>query len=139
VLDASVVVALALEEGEGAVARRLILEMVTAGARSCVPSFFDVECASALLRAARRARLSTAQAAERLLDILVLPLDRVCSATTVLDGLLIAQEHGLSAYDAVYVALSAETGLPLVTADARLVRALAGSPHDVILLDDVVL
>ena len=32
---------------------------------------------------------------------------------------------------------AAEEELPLVTADARLVRALAGSPHVVVHLDDV--
>ena len=135
-LDASVVVALALEEEVGAVAKRLILGLLTAGSRSCVPSFFDAECAHALLRAARRGRLSAAHAAERLFDILVLPLDRSSSAATVLDGILLAQAHGLSAYDAVYVALSDETGLPLVTADARLVRALEGTSHAVLLLEE---
>jgi predicted nucleic acid-binding protein len=37
----------------------------------------------------------------------------------------------------VYVARGLELDLPLVTADARLVRALAHSPHPVVLLDDV--
>jgi predicted nucleic acid-binding protein len=51
----------------------------------------------------------------------------------------IALEHGVSASDALYVALSAEEGVLLVTADARLARALRGSPHDVRLLEDAAL
>jgi len=35
------------------------------------------------------------------------------------------------------VALAAEERLPLVTVDVRLVRALAGSSHTVLHLDDV--
>jgi predicted nucleic acid-binding protein len=37
----------------------------------------------------------------------------------------------------MYVALSSAEGLPLVTADARLVRMLAGTGHEALLLDEV--
>jgi predicted nucleic acid-binding protein len=55
----------------------------------------------------------------------------------VFEALGLALEYGISAFDAVYVALASEEGLPLVTADARLVRALAGSPHSALHLEDV--
>ena len=54
-----------------------------------------------------------------------------------LDTLRIAAACGISAYDAMYVALSSAVGLPLMTADARLVRALAGTDHEALLLDEV--
>jgi len=43
----------------------------------------------------------------------------------------IALAHDITAYVAVYVALSARLGAPLVTADERLARALAGAAFDV--------
>ncbi len=46
-------------------------------------------------------------------------------------ALEIALAHGLTAYDAAYVALSHRSGLPLIIADERLVRALAPTPFDV--------
>jgi hypothetical protein len=47
----------------------------------------------------------------------------------VLEGALeIALETGRSVYDSVYVALAVALECPLVTADERLVNALAGGP-----------
>ena len=53
------------------------------------------------------------------------------------DALQVALDHGISAYDAMYVALSLSTGLPLVTADDRLVRTLSGSGYDLISLETI--
>ena len=69
--------------------------------------------------------------------VLQLPVERVSSPAAALYALELALDYGISGYDAVYVALAAEEGLPLVTADARLMRALDGSPHQVVLLDDI--
>ena len=101
------------------------------------PPLFDVECASGLVKAVRRRRLDAARALDDLLDLLDLPVERLESPAAEFEALVLAVEYGISAYDAVYVALAAEERLPLVTADARLVRALAGSPHAVLHLDDV--
>jgi predicted nucleic acid-binding protein len=101
------------------------------------PRLFDVECAGALVKAVRRRRLDEARALDDLLDLLDLPVERLHSPAYVYSGLGLALKYGISAYDAVYVALAAEERLPLVTADARLVRALAGSPHVALHLDDV--
>ncbi len=68
-----------------------------------------------------------------------LPFEQGETPSAEVDVLRLAYQHGISAYDATYVALSEARGLPLVTADARLVRALAGTAHDVRLLDDMVL
>jgi predicted nucleic acid-binding protein len=53
----------------------------------------------------------------------------VVSATVLLlRALSIATEHGISAYDALYVALAVLDDIVVVTADARLVNALARTP-----------
>jgi len=90
-----------------------------------------------LVKAVRRRRLDSDRALDHMLDLLDLPVERLEASRAEVEALLLALEYGISAYDAVYVALAAEERLPLVTADARLVRALAGSPHVVLRLDDV--
>ena len=137
VLDASVALALTLEEPGAAAAARLIASQAVGWARLVAPSLFDVECASGFVKAVRRGRLEAETCATALISTLQLPVERLQSPASVFDGLGLALEYGISAYDAVYVALASEEGLPLVTADARLVRALAGSPHAVLHVDDV--
>ena len=137
VLDASVALALTLEEPGAAAAARLIASQAVGRARLVAPSLFDVECASGFVKAVRRGRLEAETCATALISTLQLPVERLQSPASVFDGLGLALEYGISADDAVYVALASEEGLPLVTADARLVGALAGSPHTVLHLDDV--
>ncbi len=71
------------------------------------------------------------------MQLAALPLERHSCRVLGLDALRVAAGCGISAYDAMYVALSSAEGLPLVTADARLVRMLAGTEHEALLLDDV--
>ncbi|MCX7011743.1 MAG: type II toxin-antitoxin system VapC family toxin, partial [Candidatus Sumerlaeota bacterium] len=47
------------------------------------------------------------------------------------DALDIALRYGVSGYDAFYAALSRRVDAPLVTADGKLIRALAGKPFRV--------
>jgi predicted nucleic acid-binding protein len=137
VLDASVALGLVLGEPWRARAEHIMDSLAAGSSRLVAPWLFDVDCASGLVKAVRRRRLAAARAFDDLLDLLDLPVERVEAPGAEVAALLLALEYGISAYDAVYVALAAEEELPLVTADARLVRALAGSPHTVLHLDDV--
>jgi predicted nucleic acid-binding protein len=118
-------------------AASFIASQAAGRARLVAPLLFDVECASGLVKAVRRGRLAAETCASALMSTLQLPVERLQSPASVFDALGLALRYGISAYDAVYVALAAEERLLLVTADARLVRALAGSPHTVLHLDDV--
>jgi predicted nucleic acid-binding protein len=137
VLDASVALGLVLGEPWRARAEHIMDSLAAGSSRVVAPWLFDLECASGLVKAVRRRRLDEARALDYLLDLLDLPIERLEAAGIEVEALLLAVEYGISAHDAVYVALAHEEGLPLVTADARLVRALAGSPHAVLHLDDV--
>jgi len=137
VLDASVALALVLIEPWSARAEHVMDSLAAGTARLATPLLFDLECASGLVKAVRRRRLDPARALNDLLDLLNLPVERLKASGVEVEALLLALEYGISAYDAIYVALAAEERLPLVTADRRLVRALAGSPHAALHLDDV--
>jgi len=137
VLDASVALGHVLGEPWRARAEHILDSLAAGSSRLVAPWLFDLECASGLVKAVRRRRLEEAYALDYLLDLLDLPIERLEASGIEVEALLLALEYGISSYDAVYVALAAEERLPLVTADARLVRALAGSPHTVLHLDDV--
>jgi predicted nucleic acid-binding protein len=61
-------------------------------------------------------------------------LDVVPVTSLVDDALALAAAHDISAYDAASVAASVRNGVSLITADARLVSKLAGTPYRVDLL-----
>lgn len=136
IVDASFALSVVLDEAEGieAAGGRLLS---SARPRRVVTTYFHVECASGLVQAFRRGRIELDDAFEALLLLMDLPFEQRQPAAAEVDAMRLAYEQGISAYDAGYVALSDELGLPLVTADARLVRALAGTAHDVRLLDDL--
>ena len=60
-----------------------------------------------------------------------LSLQTVAIQEIVSEALEIAIAHNISAYDACYVELSARLQLPLVTADQKLIRALAGTTYQI--------
>lgn len=138
VLDASVALAALLDEPLVAVIPALLAAVARDPAcRLVVPAAFDGECAAGLVRAVRRRRLARETAEAAWLDLQDLPLERIASLTSVFAAMAIALEHGVSAYDALYVALADELDLPLLTADARLARALAGSRHSILYVGDI--
>ena len=75
-----------------------------------------------------RSRPPIEEAAEALSDLFSVPLMVVAPAPDAADAALrIASQHGLSYYDASYVALAEELDCVLVTADQRLARRIRTS------------
>lgn len=88
------------------------------------PHLLDVEVLSALRRLVASGEASAARAGEAILDLLDLPIERY--GHDVLVARAWELRENFSAYDATYVALAeaiTEDGAPLLTTDARLVRA----------------
>ena len=99
--------------------------------RFYVPDLFFIECTNVLWKYVRRFGYPLESARQDVADLTGLPL-RVVSTGALADGALeIAATHGITAYDAAYVALAQRLSLPLVTADEVLVRRLANTPFDV--------
>jgi predicted nucleic acid-binding protein len=135
VVDANVAVKLFIVQPESDKAEALFRRLESdPRARFHVPDFFYAECASAFALYVRQTRYAARQARDHLQALLALglrPADTAGLATPALD---LALAHGISGYDAFYVALSERLKTPLVTADAGLFRALKGKPFDVRLL-----
>ena len=137
VLDASVALAALLLEPLHRQALSVIERATAEGSRCLCPDSLDVECAAGITRAVRRGRIRRESGEQAWLQLVALPLERHPCRVLGMDALRIAADYGISAYDAMYVALSSAEGLPLMTADARLVRALAGTQYEALSLEGV--
>ena len=121
VLDTSVAMAWFFEDEEVPYANH-VEKALSGGACAIVPTLWHVEMANALLMGLRRKRTT----AEKLRDFVILMSDVpvVVDAFTHLHAwsgiLVLAQSHGLSAYDAAYLELAQRRNLPLATLDKRL-------------------
>jgi predicted nucleic acid-binding protein len=92
------------------------------------PDLLWPELGSVLWKKARAGQLTGQEAARIVRALDQFPLT-VFPSRLVLEGALeIALGTGRSVYDCVYVALAVALECPLVTADERLVNALAGGP-----------
>jgi predicted nucleic acid-binding protein len=122
VVDASAVGELLLGRPAGeAVARRL----ADHGFDLHAPHLLDVEVVSALRRVVTAGDASAARAGDAVADLADLPIERY--PHHVLVPRIWQLRENFSAYDAAYVALAeaiVDGGAPLLTADARLARAV---------------
>ena len=128
VLDASVAVRALLSAGES---DRVLRERVRQS--SChAPHLIDAEVGSVLRRLAAASAIDVDSSAAALRAIKNLVTDRYPHTTyaAVAWGL----RDNLTYYDALYVALAARLGYPLLTTNARLASA-PGLPCDVELID----
>jgi predicted nucleic acid-binding protein len=104
--------------------------------RFYVPDLFYIECTNILWKYVRLSPYSAADAERNLAQLYALSLQRTSTAELMTDALKIGLAHGISAYDACYVALSQRLTVPMVTADQKLVRKLATSSPLVYYLED---
>ena len=138
VIDASVVIKLLVTEDDSDSAHRLFDDL--AGARVAAPEILLTECASALWLRVRRGLLALevgeAQLgfARRIAEgFEVWPLSAL-----VFPAWRLATSLGITVYDACYVALAEAQGVPLVTADKRLVRSCASLAGRVVHMQSLV-
>jgi predicted nucleic acid-binding protein len=132
VVDASVGIKLFLAEPLSDEAHALFSHLADdPPARLHVPDLFYIECTNILWKVVRRLGLASEDARLYVEQLGQLALRSRPTAELAADALDIALAYYISPYDAAYVALSARLGVPLFTADERLVRALAGAAFDV--------
>src|SRR5262249_46903265 len=135
VVDASVGIKLVITEALSSEAHALFAHLARdPAARFYVPDLFDMECANILWKHVQRSGLPLADAQLNLGTLLALGLHRLAVTSLATDALAIAAGQAISAYDACYVAASQRLGVSLITADARVVNRLTGTPYRVLLL-----
>ena len=127
VLDASVALAWVLDNPVPVYALEVRQEMFR-GKRGLVPEWWHLEIANGLAMAERRRDLSAADAEDALDQILLMAASKVDTQVDLVparDAYANARAFQLTAYDAVYLELARQEGLPLATLDKGLRAAAA--------------
>lgn len=121
ILDASVAVKWFLPDEDGVKeALGLRSALLTRSVELAAPDIIWAEVCQSLVRAVRRGRMGREAAravVDELIDVRPLVMD---SAVDLRDAMRVALAVGVSAYDAQYLALGAQLGQPVITADRRL-------------------
>jgi predicted nucleic acid-binding protein len=120
VVDASIAAAWVLPDEQNEAADAVMTRL--AGITARVPTLFWHELRNILLMAERRGRLPVGGAEANVLRLRRLPIEEAGAGgdATVL---ALATRHRLTAYDAAYLALAVNDGLPLATTDRALAEA----------------
>jgi predicted nucleic acid-binding protein len=101
------------------------------------PELIIIECADALRKHVRRGGVAPVDAARMIAELLSV-VSTPYTAHLAPEAFRISLDHNRRAYDSLYVAMAVEEGCPLVTADQRLLDAVAPSFADSLLwIEDV--
>jgi predicted nucleic acid-binding protein len=92
------------------------------------PGFLNVEVAAIAWKKIRRGVMTRAEADFILNELPLLGLTRHATGPIVGPAFDLADQTGRTAYDCLYLALAVQLGARMVTADEKLVNALAGTP-----------
>jgi predicted nucleic acid-binding protein len=92
------------------------------------PDLISAEFGNVVWKRFTRREITEEEAAQLMADFLRLPLQVTPTGELADVALQLAVRTGRTVYDCVYLALAVRTNSVLVTADKRLVNALAGSP-----------
>jgi len=120
VVDASVAAAWFLPDEHNDAADRVMAELGVNPGRA--PSLFWFETRNLFLMAERRGRLKPGEAAAAMEQLRAFPIFDEGTGDDRL-VLSLAARHGLSGYDASYLALAVSQNLPLATLDKKLAAA----------------
>ncbi len=120
-VDASVIVKLFLhEEGSNEAAA----EVKKAGTL-LAPDLLWAEVGNILWKHVRRGDLAASDAEQMLVDIMQMPIETTATRDLIGAALPLAIETDRTVYDSLYLALAVQSSSVLLTADERLVNALA--------------
>ncbi len=123
VVDASVVAKWVVEEDHSA--KALLLLQYDA---RYAPDHWQAEAVNVLWSKVFTGDLMAADAQERMTVLLRAPVIGTPIADLMPRAFAISASCSMTIYDSLYVALAEKRDIPLVTADGRLIRRLAGDP-----------
>ena len=123
ILDASIALQWLLEDEADRKYSLAVLSSLSEN-RALVPLVWFYEVGNGLVMACRRKRIGSDQIDGFLERLKALPIEAArCNPAEILTLPALAQAHGLTNYDAAYLALALKQGLPLATTDKDLRRA----------------
>lgn len=125
VLDTSVVVKWFFEEEGTPQALAHLRQLLGGGLRVQVPSSLFYELAN-VLWTRRGDTFTDRQAREVWAELETLPLSAIDGSVLLPEAMTIAFQHGVTAYDAVFVVLARQLGCDFFTADRALWDRIAG-------------
>ena len=135
VFDASALIKYVIDEEETLIVEQIVDALLNDDeAMIYVPDLLFIECANILWKKVRRGEVDAKTAEKEVSDLTSIELDSTPTADLMTRALQLACAHGISAYDACYLALAERLSVPLLTADDRLIRQLAGTPYLVLSL-----
>jgi predicted nucleic acid-binding protein len=139
VIDASVAVNLVITETHSRLAHSLFAHLTAdPSAQFHVPDLFYAECANILWKYSQHFGYPIEDARLNLAALSALTLQSVPLRTLVKRALDVGAQYAISAYDGCYVACAEMLGVPLITADQKLVNKLAASPYAALWLGTLV-
>jgi predicted nucleic acid-binding protein len=124
VLDCSIVLAHLMPDEESAYASEVLYSLVDR--QALVPAVWPLEVANALLVAHRRGRIAKGgfyDALRRIEDLRFLE-DHTSCRVVLNDMIRLAEQYGLSSYDASYLELAIRARLPVATLDEKLSKSV---------------
>lgn len=123
VVDSSIALVWFLPDESSPLADEVLMQVTESG--GMVPQHFPIEFGNAMVIAVRRKRIDRdyrRRAFERISD-LDLVTDRDGGDALWTATVELADEHGLTLYDGIYLELALRAGLPLATLDKQLAKA----------------
>ncbi len=134
VLDASALIkVILLEEFTGEMREHFLHIGVDADVHA--PDLLPIECANILWKQVMRNGYDALKARQDLVDLLQFAVKWYPTIPLLPRACEIAVEHSITAYDAAYLTLAEELNMPVLTADDRLAKKVAGQ-FDIISLSD---
>ena len=124
VVDASVVLKWFVPEIHGDAARRLL----AATHQFLSPDLLFPEVGNAIWKKVRRGELTAEEGRQLAADISSVAVETVSTRGLMIDAHVLAVTTGLTAYEAMYLALAIRLETALVTADDKLSRTVAAHP-----------
>ncbi len=130
VLDASAALALLLAEAEGKEVEEIVKDTISINGQVYVPALFWYELGNALLMAERHERMDAHTGLTALSSFVNLPIvtHQDSDIATLNRIIALAQETGLTFYDATYLELALRYEAPLKSFDTHLVNLQASYP-----------
>jgi len=135
-IDSSVAAKWVLPESDTAEAQALFFGARQSGGRLFVLDIGLAEVTNAIWINNVRGLITAAEAHDSLTDFLALPVDIVSSRQMLSEALRLSQRYRIAVYDALFIALTVAFGIPGVTTDQPLVRAVKSDHPQIHLLRD---